>query len=214
MINDQEFNDMDNVGGVEFRTSSRDAVGRFEAKADGLCRIQVRDLFNRTMSDERHVYRLVVRKDEPGFELIAMPQGPPPKKDTREAFAQPCVLRRAETAPIKVIALRKDGFKGEITVQATDLPAGASSSELVIAGDKNSGVLLVSASETATNWSGLITIVGKASVGTHVASAATVIWNVADYNNEPVRSRWRRGLRWPFATSWRRSPWRRRGKGV
>ena len=190
LINDQEFNDIDNIGGVEFRTSSRDAIGRFEAKEDGTtCRIQVRDLFNQTVDDPQRAYRLVVRKETPDFDLVAIPQGPPPKKDSREALMWPCVLRRGETTPIKVIALRQDGFKGEISVHATDLPAGVGSSELVIAGDKNSGVLLVTASETATNCAGAIAIVGKSSVGTHVGSAATVIWNVPDYNNEPVRSR-------------------------
>jgi hypothetical protein len=190
LINEQEFNDMEaNVGGPEFNTSSRDPVARFEAKEDGTCRIQVRDLFNRAASDPGNVYRLVIRKETPDFQLIAMPQGAPPKKDAREALAWSSVLRRGETIPIKVIALRQDGFKGEISVQASDLPPGTTSSELMIAGDKTSGVLLLTASESATNWIGAISIVGKASVGTHTAQAATVIWNVPDYNSERVRSR-------------------------
>jgi hypothetical protein len=190
LINDQEFNDIDaNVGGVDFKTSSRDALGRFEAKEDGTCRIVVRDLFNRTVSDPRNVYRLVIRKETPDFELIAMPQPPPAKKDTREAMVWTSVLRKGETIPIKVIALRQDGFKGEITVQATGVPAGVTSSELIIPSDKSTGTLLVTASEAATNWAGNFSIAGKASVATNTAKAATVIWNVPDYNNEPVRSR-------------------------
>lgn len=190
VIQDQELNDSEaNVGGPEFKTSSLDPVGRFEAKEDGTNRIQVRDLFNRTVSDPRHVYRLVIRKETPDFQLIAMPQGPPPKKDTREAFVWSAVARRGETIPIKVLALRRDGFKGEISVQATELPPGVSSSEAIIAGDKNSSVLLLTATEAATNWAGTISVVGKASVGTRTAKAATVLWNVGDYNTEPVRSR-------------------------
>ena len=190
LINDQEFNDIDaNVGGQEYKTSSRDAIGRFEAKEDGTCRITVRDLFGGVVSDPRNVYRLAIRKETPSFELIAMPQAPPAKKDTREAHVWTSVLRRAQTIPIKIIALRQDGFKGDISVQAADLPAGVASSELVIAGDKNGGTLLLSASEAATNWVGPISIIGKANVGTHTAKAATILWNVPDYNNEPVRSR-------------------------
>jgi hypothetical protein len=186
LINDQEFNDIDaNVGGVEYKTSSRDAVGRFEAKEDGLCKIEVRDLFGRVVSDPRNTYRLVIRKETPDFELVAMAQGPPAKKDAREAHVWPCVLRRGQTAPIKVIALRQDGFKGDISVQAAGLPAGVSSADLVIPGDKSTGTLLVTASEAATNWTGTISIVA----GTRKAKAATVIWNVPDYNNEPVQSR-------------------------
>ena len=190
LINDQEFNDIDaNVGGQEFRTSSRDAVGRFEAKDDGTCRIQIRDLFSRVVADPHNTYRLVVRKETPDFELIAMPQEPPAKKDSREVHIWSSVLRRGETIPIKVIALRQDNFKEEISIQAADLPPGVISADLITAGDKNSGTLLLSASESATNWVGPISIVGKAGVSTHKAKAATLIWNVPDYNNEPVRSR-------------------------
>src|SRR4030095_13670640 len=98
---------------------------------------EVRDFFSRVTADPRNNYRLVVRKETPDFDLIAMPQGTPPKKDAREAQIWSCVLRRAETVAIKVIALRQDGFKGDISVQAADLPPGVASAELVIAGDKN-----------------------------------------------------------------------------
>lgn len=189
VIQDQEFNDTENVGGAEFKTGSLDPVGRFEVKEDGKCRIQIRDLFNRTVSDPRHIYRMILRKETPDFRLVVMPQGPPAKKDAREAFVWSSVLRRGETIPIKVIAVRRDGFKGEISVRADALPPDVKSSELVIAGDKNSGTLLVTASEAATNWVGNISVVGTANVGTRTAEVATVIWNVPDYNNEPVRSR-------------------------
>ena len=190
LLNDQEFNDIDaNVGGIEFKTSSRDAIGRFEAKEDGTCRIQLRDLFSRVVADPRNTYRLTVRKETPDFDLIAMSQEPPAKKDSREVHIWTSVLRRAETIPIKVMALRQDGFKEEIVVEASDLPPGVVSSRLIIPADKTSGTLLVTAADMATNWAGTISIVGKASVGTHKAKAATVLWNVPDYNNEPVRSR-------------------------
>jgi hypothetical protein len=190
LINDQEFNDIEsNVGGVEFKTSSRDAVGRFEAKEDGTCRIQVRDLFNQAANDPRLIYRLAVRKETPDFELIAKPRGPLAKKDSRDILLWTSVLRRGETIPVRVMALRRDGFKGDISIQATGLPPGTTSSELVLAGEHNSGILLVTASETASNWVGMISIVGKATVGTRVAKPATLIWGVSDYNNEAVRSR-------------------------
>jgi hypothetical protein len=190
LINDQEFNDIEaNVGGVEFKTSSLDPVGRFEAKEDGTCRIQLRDLFNRAANDPRLAYRLVVRKETPDFELIANPRGPLAKKDSREIPVWTSALRRGETIPVRAMALRRDGFKGEISVQATGLPPGTASSELVLGGEQNSGILLITAAESATNWAGTISIVGKASVGMRVAKAATLIWNVPDYNNEAVRAR-------------------------
>lgn len=189
VIQDQEFNDTENVGGVEFKTGSLDPAGRFEAKEDGTCRIQVRDLFNRTASIPEHIYRLVVRKETPDFRLVAMPQGPPAKKDAREAFVSSSVLRRGGTIPIKVIAVRRDGLKEAISVRAAELPEGVSSSELVIPGDKNIGTLLLTAAEGASNWAGNISIIGTAKPGARTAEVATVIWNVPDYNTEPVRSR-------------------------
>src|SRR6185436_13625219 len=100
-----------NLGGVEFNTTSRDPAYRFEAKEDGQYRVQVRDLFNKTLSSSRYPFRLSIRKESPDFRLVAMAAQPPkPAPDSRAAYPSLPNLRRRETHVIKVLAFRRDGF--------------------------------------------------------------------------------------------------------
>jgi len=189
----QEAYDSDaNIGGQEFKTSSFDPAYRFEAKEDGTYRIQVRDLFNRAISDPRHIYRLAIRKEQPAFELAVLPQLPASKGE-RAVMPWASLLRRGETVPLRVLALRRDGFAGEINLSVEGLPSEISSAPAKIENGKNSGLLLLSTSETASNWSGTIKVVGKAKVGdTEIKREAVggfVVWPVADYNNESIDSR-------------------------
>src|SRR4029079_5393909 len=64
----KELYDTDStIGGVEYKTSSRDPSRKFEVEADGTYRIEVRDLFNTSQADPRLVYRLSIRKEAPDF---------------------------------------------------------------------------------------------------------------------------------------------------
>ena len=183
-----------NIGGAEFNTSTRDPSGRFEAKEDGTYRIQVRDLFSRTEPDPRLVYRLSLRKPAPDFGLVALPQPPPPvNKDKKEAILWTPFLRGGETMPVKVLALRRDNFNGEIQLSVEGLPPGVTCDGATIEGDKNSALIFLTASEDAESWVGPIHIVGKAKAGDaelkREARAGSVMWAVGDYGTEAVSSR-------------------------
>ena len=183
-----------NIGGAEFNTSTRDPSGRFEAKEDGTYRIQVRDLFSRTEPDPRLVYRLSLRKPARDFGLVALPQPPPPLiKDKKEAVLWTPFLRGGETLPVKVLALRRDNFNGEIQLSVEGLPAGVTCDGATIEGDKTSALILLTASEDAENWVGPIHIVGKSKAGDtelkREARAGSVMWAVGDYGIEAVSSR-------------------------
>lgn len=196
----QELYDSEaNVGGPEFNTSSRDPSWRFEVKESGLYRIQVRDLFGRVKSSPRHVYRLSLRKESPDFRLVALPQPPPPvNKDAKEAQLWMPFLRRGETMPIKVLALRRDNFNGAISLSVEGLPKGVTCAPVAIETNQNSKLLLFTASEDAEGWFGPITIVGHGKIGdspvSRSARAATIKWTVPDYNNEAIHSRLTRNL--------------------
>jgi hypothetical protein len=198
--NIQELYDSEaNIGGPEFNTSSRDPAWRFEVKETGTYRIQVRDLFGRLKSSPRHVYRLSLRKESPDFRLVALPQAPPPLiKDAKEAQLWIPFLRRGETIPIKVLALRRDNFNGEIVLSAEGLPKGVTCSPAVIETNQNSKLLLLTAAANAEGWSGPIRIVGKGKIGDsqilRPARAASITWTVPDYNNEAIPSRLTRDL--------------------
>lgn len=181
-----------NIGGHEFRTSHLDPAWRLEVKEDGAYRIQVRDLFSTTVSDPRRVYRLAIRKEFADFRLAAIPVMPLTRKE-RQITAGPISVRRGETVPMKVFALRRDNFGGEITLNVAGLPPYLTCSPGKIDAGKNSGTLLFTARDNATDWNGTIEIIGRAKHGeaelTRKAVAGFTVWPVADYNNEPVESR-------------------------
>ena len=191
----KELNDTDStIGGVEYKTATRDPSGRFEVEESGAYRIQVRDMFDTSQPDPRLVYRLSIRKEAPDFRLVAVAQPPPsPNKDAKEALLWTPLLRRGETMPIKVMAFRRDNFSGEIEIKAENLPAGVTCNEAKIEKDKSSTMLLLTAAENAAAWVGRLKIVGKAKLGdTQVsrrAHSATLNWTVSDYNAEAIQSR-------------------------
>ena len=183
-----------NVGGQDFNTISRDPIYRFEAKEDGLYRLQVRDLFNRNPGDTRYPFRLIVRKETPDFRLVALAMQPPkPNENVRIASPLTPNLRRGETQVIKVLALRRDGFNGEIRLTTEGLPDGVSCAGARIPEGKPSTLLAFTAKEDMASWYGAVRIVGRAKLGetevTREARGGSVVWQVPDFNEETVYAR-------------------------
>jgi len=183
-----------NFGGVEFKTTTRDPAWRFDVKEDATYRIRLRDLFDSGHSDPRHVYRLSLRAESPDFQLVALPQAPPPiNKDKRELSPWSPLLRRGDTLPLKVLAFRRDNFDGDIQLSVEGLPPGVTCGGAKIDAGKNSALLFLTAAEEAQGWTGPVAVVGKAKVGdtevVHEAQSGTLRWSVGDYNAEPVRAR-------------------------
>jgi hypothetical protein len=181
-----------NIGGQEFKTSSRDPAWRFEVKDDGTYRAQVRDLFNRTSAQPGSFYRLAVRKETPGFSLAVLHSLPPTKKE-REVAPWTTVLRRGETLPLRVLAQRRDGFNGEIALSVANCPPEVTASPTKIESGKNSALLFLTAQANATNWGGLIKVFGKGKHGSNELTQAAIegahLWRVEDYNTEAVATR-------------------------
>jgi hypothetical protein len=161
-------------------------------KEGGTYRALIRDLFNRMSSDARHVYRLAIRKERADFQLAALPQLASNKKE-REVTPWNSVLRRGETLPVRVLTLRRDGFSGEIALTAEGCPPEIAVTTTKIESGKNSALLFFTASESASNWSGNIRIIGKAKHGeaeiVREAVGGTSLWRVEDYNTEAADAR-------------------------
>jgi hypothetical protein len=191
----QEVYDTDaNIGGMEFKTATRDPASRFEVKEDGAYRIQVRDLFNQSRDDPSLLYRLSIRTEKPDFRLVALAQAPPPTiKDSKELIAWTPLLRKGGTLPLKILAFRRDGFNGEIHLAVEGLPKGISCADAKIAANNNSATLMLVASEKSEGWAGSIAITGRAEIGgaavTREARGGMITWAVNDYNVQPVFSR-------------------------
>ena len=191
----QEGNDTDaNLGGIDFKTSSGDPSVRVEVKEDGLYQVLVRD--QSTLPNEQQVrpYRLIIRPPMPDFRLTVMPATPPgPNKDSKELKSRPCLLRAGGTLALRVIASRRDGLNTPIDIRAENLPAGVRSQGVQLAGDAQSTLLILSAGEGLTNWTGAIRILGRSQTPQgerqHESRVATLVRPVPNYEAEAVRTR-------------------------
>ncbi len=188
-----ELGDTDaNLGDREFNTAHRDAAARFEAPETGTYRVLVRDLFNLSEGRPRHPYRLSLRREAPDFRLVALPMPPPRVGEDRKVQVLPVALRREQTVALKVLAFRRDGFSGDIELTATNLPTGVSVAPNRIVAGQNAGTLLFTAATDAVAATS-VAIVGRATIGTnevtHASSLASVVWPVADFNNEHATAR-------------------------
>jgi hypothetical protein len=180
-------------GGKKFTTLSNDPEFRFEAKDDGTYRVFVRDLLGATRSNPANTYRLAIRKETPDFRLVALTEQPPQKKDDRSAGPRGLLLRAGETAAVKVLAIRRDGFNGAIELTAENLPEGVKCVPTRIDAGKTDGLLLLTVGEKPVKASAAFRVIGQSKVGDvemrREASGGAVVWNVADFNADAVNSR-------------------------
>jgi hypothetical protein len=190
-----ELNDSEaNVGGAEFNTTHRDPSGRFEARQDGEYLVQLRDLFTRPGQSLALPFQLIIRKPAPGFRLVALPvTPPPPKKDGKDVGVGVLTARRDEVVPMKVIALRRDGFTGPIELTAADLPKGLSAAPARIDTGKNTTLVFLHAAAGCPPMVEAVKVRGRAEIDgreqIYDASAVTLVSHVTDPATEAVLSR-------------------------
>lgn len=174
----------------EFASDTRDPAYRFEAKEDGNYRIEVRDSFCNSSGAPRFPFELGVRPAAPEFALVTLPMALPKAKGTRTADFGIAPLWRGGVTAMKVVALRKRGFSGPISLGAEGLPPGVTCLGGVIGEGRTSGYVSFQAAEDSTDWAGAIRIHGKAgNVGEIASGGATLLWKVADSLKEPVLAR-------------------------
>ena len=100
--------------GPPYNAGTSDILGKLEIKEDGLYRLQLTDLFGGTRNDPRNVYRLVIRKAAPDFALVAWALHMELRNGDRNAVSKPLALRGGATMALEVVAIRRDGFNGDI----------------------------------------------------------------------------------------------------
>lgn len=91
-------------------THHADSYLRAQLPQDGLYYMQIAD--TQSHGGESHAYRLRIGPPQPDFELRVTPSS--------------INVRAAFSAPLRVYALRKDGFEGEIELSLRDAPPGFS----------------------------------------------------------------------------------------
>jgi len=174
--------------GPPYDAGSADPMGKIEIKEDGVYRLQVRDLFGGTHADPSHVYRLVIRKAEPDFALVAWALHMTLRNGDRNALSKPVALRDGATMAFEVVVVRKDGFDGEIDLSMEDLPEGISACGLKIPAGKNKGMMLITAAENAPRSLAIAKLVGRAQMNGQTVirpcSVASMAWPAKDAMQE------------------------------
>ncbi len=174
--------------GPPYDAGSADSLGKFEAKEDGTYRIRIRDLFGGTRADQRNVYKLIIRRAEPAFSLVAWALHMELRNGDRAALSKPVSLRNGTTMGFDVIAIRKDGFDGDIQLAVENLPPGVSATGLRIPAGKSQGYVLLTAAENAERGVTNARLIGRAKIGadevTRTGATASMVWPVKDANGE------------------------------
>ncbi len=159
-----------NPAGELFFMACDDPVYSFVAPADGKYRVMVTDLAGTERSDPRFVYRLSIRRPAPDFRLVAVPRFPPNNVEIAKVPPQVWnpTLRRGATDLIEIIALRRDGFDGNIDVSIAGLPPGVSAPAITIGPGQSLGAIVLSAAEDApdiaTAGIGAVSLTGTAHI--------------------------------------------------
>ena len=170
--------------GPPYDVGTADPLGKLTIKADGTYRLRLSDLFGGTREDARNVYRLVVRKAQPDFALVAWAMHMELRNGDRNALSKPISMRGGATMALEVVAYRRDGFDGEISVTLDGLPEGMTATGLKIPAGQSRGMVLVSAAENAPRGFGSANFVGTATIAgatvTRPCRLASVAWPIPD----------------------------------
>lgn len=170
--------------GPPYNAGSSDLLGKLAIKEDGLYRLQLTDLFGGTRSEPGHIYRLVIRRAAPDFALVAWALHMELRNGDRNALSKPIALRGGATMALEVVALRRDGFDGDIELAMAGLPKGVTAHGLKIPAGQSRGMMLITAQADAprgyanATFSGRATIAGQ--VVTRPCRLASVAWPIPD----------------------------------
>jgi hypothetical protein len=182
----KESDDNQDILSLKFYSRSEDPQAfRFVAPADGKYQLLVSSRLADTVAGPRHFYRVRIAPPQPDFRLAALagdehrPTGTTVLAGGQQAFT--------------VLALRQDGFAGEISLNVEGLPPGVTAAPQTIGGAVRQTTLVLSAAANAAVWTGPIKITGTATIGENKvvreARAASIVWPTQQGQNIPTISR-------------------------
>ncbi|MBS0201376.1 MAG: serine protease [Planctomycetes bacterium] len=150
--------------GPPYNAGTSDILGKLEIKEDGVYRLQLSDLFGGTRNDPRNIYRLVIRKAAPDFALVAWAMHMELRNGDRNAVSKPLALRGGATMALEVVAIRRDGFDGDIELAMDGLPEGVTARGLKIPAGQSRGLMLVTAHQNAPRAIGSAHFTGRGTI--------------------------------------------------
>ena len=139
----------------EFDARTNDPSFLLSVPEDGTYRVMVRDSLSSVRSDVRAAYTLAIRPPAPGFDLVAIPG------DSHASW----MLRKGGREYLRVFAIRRDGFDGEIRVSAEGLADGLTADEITIGPGNTFGTIVVTCGDNSPPVQCRPTVIGKATVG-------------------------------------------------
>ncbi|MFM9068931.1 MAG: hypothetical protein ACKOUR_16610 [Planctomycetota bacterium] len=146
------------------------------------------DQFGGTRNDPRNIYRLVIRPAQPDFAVVGWALHMELRNGDRNALSKPLALRGGATMALEVVALRRDGFDGDIELAMEGLPVGVTATGLKIPAGQSRGLMLVTAQESAPRALAGAKFVARGKVGdqqiTRTAQLASMAWPIPDAWNE------------------------------
>jgi hypothetical protein len=170
--------------GPPYNAGSADILGKLTIKEDGLYRLQLSDLFGGTRSEPGHVYRLVIRRAAADFALVAWALHMELRNGDRAALSKPISLRGGATMALEVVAIRRDGFDGEIELAMEGLPKGVTAHGLKIPAGHSRGMMLITAQADAPRGYANAKFVGRATIAgqavTRPCRLASFAWPIPD----------------------------------
>jgi hypothetical protein len=156
-----------NIGATAFNGAASDPYFRLTAPQDGTYRVVVRDLYGDSRGDARLIYRLVLRKPQPDFRLIALPVTLAKGSNNTSGVAYRSagvLIRSGEVSPISVLAARIDGYDGPIHLAVEGLPSGVTAPEAIFGAKSDLTPLTIIVPEKTPAWDGTIRIIGRATI--------------------------------------------------
>ena len=148
-------------------TSHLDPSGRWIAPADGRFLIAVQNAIGGLNADPRRIYRLSLRREEPDFQIVAVP---------RRNDAAPLNVSRGGREVLDLIAFRQRGFQGEIRVSARDLPAGVECPDVYLGPGVDRGIAVISVNQGTSPLIDELKLEGHApEIGTKAVRGGTIV---------------------------------------
>lgn len=178
----------------DFDVTNDDPTFKFSVPEDGTYRLLIRDQFGDGRQDPSCVYRLVIRKAEPDFRILAYPLAPPPTQQMQgQTPLAAASIRRGGATAFNIVVQRRHEFEGELQLRVEGLPPGITSPGAVLAGEVATGSLVLVAAEDAPAFAGPIKIIGRGTVGgkeiEREARYAVVVWGTANRQQQPAEVR-------------------------
>lgn len=175
----QEFDDFGHRQ-TAFDGHLRDPAGLVNLSAKQKYKLLVQDRYRR--GGPRYQYVLSLRKPRPDFFVAAIhPHNPGPGS---------VVVRAGSANYFDLIIHQREGFKGPITVQAENLPAGVHCAPTVV-NNNSHGSLVIWADESAANFDGPIKLTAMGQRGDETLArevrAYTRVWSDNPASSRPTR---------------------------